>query len=222
MENAYAVSRFLLSGSGGQGVITMAILLAEAAVKYEGLVAVQSQSYGPEARGGATRSDVILSHKAIYYPKVEQPNILVALTDAACVKYLPLIRPGGLCIYDTELVHPGRKVEAQFKGLPLWGAVRERLGSAVSYNVAVLGALVTLTGAVRIGSIEMVLAERFPAARSPLAPPAPSARARRAEGAPPRPARRRHPPVLRRAGPRRARQPIRTGKGDGGTRLSIP
>ena len=152
MENAYAVSRFLLSGSGGQGVITMAVLLAEAAVKYEGLVAVQSQSYGPEARGGATRSDVILSHKAIYYPKVEQPNILVALTDAACVKYLPLIRPGGLCIYDTELVHPAR------------GAVRERLGSAVSYNVAVLGALVTLTGAVRIGSIEMVLAERFPAA----------------------------------------------------------
>ena len=142
----------------------MAILLAEAAVKYEGLVAVQSQSYGPEARGGATRSDVILSHKAIYYPKVEQPNILVALTDAACAKYLPLIRPGGLCIYDTELVHPGRKVEAQFKGLPLWGAVRERLGSAVSYNVVVLGALVTLTGAVRIGSIEMVLAERFPAA----------------------------------------------------------
>lgn len=56
----------------GQGVITMAILLAEAAVKYEGLVAVQSQSYGPEARGGATRSDVILSHKAIYNPKVEQ------------------------------------------------------------------------------------------------------------------------------------------------------
>lgn len=74
-------------------------------------------------RGGATRSDVILSHKAIYCPKVEQPNILVALTDAACAKYLPLIRPGGLCIYDTELVHPGRKVEAQFKGLPLWGAV---------------------------------------------------------------------------------------------------
>ena len=61
-------------------------------------------------------------------------------------------------------MHPGRKVEAQFKGLPLWGAVRERLGSAVSYNVVVLGALVTLTGAVRIGSIEMVLAERFPAA----------------------------------------------------------
>ena len=106
MDNVYAVSRFLLSGSGGQGVITMAILLAEAAVKHEGLVAVQSQSYGPEARGGATRSDVILSHKAIHYPKVEQPNVLVALTDTACGKYLPLIRPGGLCVYDTlSLIH---------------------------------------------------------------------------------------------------------------------
>ena len=53
--------RFLLSGSGGQGVITMAILLAGAAVLYEKRIAVQSQSYGPEARGGATRSDVIIS-----------------------------------------------------------------------------------------------------------------------------------------------------------------
>lgn len=160
MDNVYAVSRFLLSGSGGQGVITMAILLAEAAVKYEGLVAVQSQSYGPEARGGATRSDVILSHKAIYYPKVEQPNILVALTDAACVKYLPLIRPGGLCVYDTDLVHPGRRVEARFKGIPLWSTLHGHLGSTVSYNITALGALVTLTGAVRIES----MAERFPSA----------------------------------------------------------
>lgn len=95
---------------------------------------------------------------------MEQPNILVALTDAACVKYLPLIRPGGLCIYDTELVHPAARWRRSSRAWPLWGAVRERLGSAVSYNVAVLGALVTLTGAVRIGSIEMVLAERFPAA----------------------------------------------------------
>ena len=150
MDNVYAVSRFLLSGSGGQGVITMAILLAEAAVKHEGLVAVQSQSYDPEARGGATRSDVILSHKAIHYPKVEQPNVLVALTDTACGKYLPLIRPGGLCMYDTDLVHPGRRVEARFKGIPLWSTLH--------------GALVTLTGAVRIESIEKVLAERFPPA----------------------------------------------------------
>jgi len=97
-------------------------------VKHEGLVAVQSQSYGPEARGGATRSDVILSHKAIHYPKVEQPNVLVALTDTACGKYLPLIRPGGLCVYDTDLVHPGRRVEARFKGIPLWSTLHGPAG----------------------------------------------------------------------------------------------
>ena len=66
--------RFLLSGSGGQGIITMAILLAEAAVLYEGLVAVQSQSYGPEARGGATRSDVIISNSEIYFPRLISPT----------------------------------------------------------------------------------------------------------------------------------------------------
>ena len=73
----------VFSGSGGQGVITAAIILAEAAVLHENLVAVQAQSYGPEARGGATRSDVIVSDSRIYYPKVVQPNVLVCLTQEA-------------------------------------------------------------------------------------------------------------------------------------------
>ena len=60
--------RIILSGAGGQGVITAAIILAEAAVVYEDLNAVQTQSYGPESRGGATRADVILSDEPIYYP----------------------------------------------------------------------------------------------------------------------------------------------------------
>mgnify|MGYP000093248349 CR=1 FL=1 len=93
--------RFLLSGSGGQGVITMAILLAEAAVLYEGLTAVQSQAYGPEARGGATRSDVIVSDGPIYFPKVTQPNILVALNQASFIKYQSAIRPGGIPDHKT-------------------------------------------------------------------------------------------------------------------------
>ena len=69
--------RILFSGSGGQGVITASILIAEAAVLLEGLNAVQSQVYGPEARGGATRADVIVSDSPILFPKVNQPNVLV-------------------------------------------------------------------------------------------------------------------------------------------------
>lgn len=154
--------RFLLSGSGGQGVITMAILLAEAAVLYEGLVAVQSQSYGPEARGGATRSDVIIADSEIHFPKVNQPNILVALTEESSNKYLPLIRPGGMCLYDSDLVNPSRSIDARRMGLPMFHAVKEAFnGKTQTFNICVLGALVTLTGAVRLESVEMVLASRF-------------------------------------------------------------
>ena len=132
--------RFLLSGSGGQGIITMAILLAEAAVLHEGLVAVQSQSYGPEARGGATRSDVIISDSEIYFPKVNQPNVLVALTDEAAGKYLPLIRPGGMCLYDCDLVHPSKRIDAERIGLPMLHSVKEAFGGKTqALNICVLG-----------------------------------------------------------------------------------
>lgn len=153
--------RFLMSGSGGQGVITMAILLAEAAALYEGRNAVQSQSYGPEARGGATRSDVIVSDGPIYYPKVEQPNYLVALTNESMSKYLPLIRPGGLCLYDSDLVQPDLRVDAVRTGLPMYQAVMDALGRPVAFNICVLGALATLTGVVRIKALEQVLESRF-------------------------------------------------------------
>jgi 2-oxoglutarate ferredoxin oxidoreductase subunit gamma len=105
----------VFSGSGGQGVITAAIILAEAAVLYEGLNAVQSQSYGAEARGGATRSDVIISDATIDYPKVIQPNLLVCLTQDAYNKFYEIIRPGGLLITDSRYVNINKKVDAQQK-----------------------------------------------------------------------------------------------------------
>ena len=147
--------RFLLSGSGGQGVITMAILLAGAAVLYEKRIAVQSQSYGPEARGGATRSDVIISDSEILFPKVTQPGVLVALNQSS------LLRPGGLCLYDSDLVQPSQRLDADLKGLPMYRKVMEKVGKANTLNICVLGALITLTGAIRMESIQKMLADRF-------------------------------------------------------------
>jgi len=98
--------RMVFSGSGGQGVITAGIILAEAAVLHENLIAVQSQTYGPRARGGATRSDVIISDSDIHYPKVIQPNVLVCLTQEAYDTFCPIIRPGGLLVIDTGFVEP--------------------------------------------------------------------------------------------------------------------
>ncbi|MGD8889628.1 MAG: 2-oxoacid:acceptor oxidoreductase family protein [Desulfobacterales bacterium] len=155
--------RMVFSGSGGQGVITAAIILAEAAVLYENLNAVQSQSYGAEARGGATRSDVIISDSTIHYPKVIQPNVLVCLTQEAYNKFYPIIRPGGLLITDSRYVKIERKVDAQQRELPISETVMEKIGKPIVINICMLGVVVNLTELVQPESIMKVLETRIPA-----------------------------------------------------------
>ncbi|MCD6306891.1 MAG: 2-oxoacid:acceptor oxidoreductase family protein [Deltaproteobacteria bacterium] len=154
--------RIILSGAGGQGVITAAIILAEAAVVYEDLNAVQTQSYGPESRGGATRADVILSDEPIYYPKVEQPNIAVCLTQEAYSRYSWSVRPGGLLLTDTRYVRQDPKVDARQVGFGMHDTVANRIGNPIVFNICVLGVLVGLSGLIRAESIEQVLAGRVP------------------------------------------------------------
>jgi 2-oxoglutarate ferredoxin oxidoreductase subunit gamma len=154
--------RLVFSGSGGQGVITAAILLAEAAVLCEGLNAVQSQSYGAEARGGATRSDVIIADQAIHYPKVLQPNLLVCLTQEAYAKFSSIIRPGGLLITDSRYVKIQRKVDAQQRELPIYRTVMEQIGRPIVFNICMLGCLIAITDLVKPESIMKVLETRVP------------------------------------------------------------
>lgn len=152
-----------MSGSGGQGVITASVILAEAAVIFEGLIAVQSQAYGPEARGGAARSDVIISDSEIHFPKVTQPNVLVCLTQAAYNKFFPIIRPGGLLLTDTRYVTTERKVDAKQIELPMYNQVMEKIGNPVVLNICMLGALISLRNIVKPESILKILEERLPA-----------------------------------------------------------
>ena len=154
--------RMVFSGSGGQGVITAAIILSEAAVLYENLNAVQSQSYGAEARGGATRSDIIISDAVIRFPKVIQPNVLVCLTQNAYNKFYPIIRPGGLLITDTRYVQIEKKVDAQQKEIAIHETVMSKIGKPIVFNICMLGAVIALTGLVKPESIMKVLAHRIP------------------------------------------------------------
>lgn len=147
----------VFSGSGGQGVITAAIILAETAVLHENLVAVQSQSYGPEARGGSTRADVIIAESPIYFPKVIQPNVLVCLTQQAYTSYYSILRPGGLFITDSHFVKLGKKVDARQVELPMYDAVMEKIGRPIVFNICMLGAVIGLTKLVRPDSIMKVL-----------------------------------------------------------------
>ncbi len=155
--------RMVFSGSGGQGVITASIILSEAAVLYENLTAVQSQSYGAEARGGATRSDVIISDSIIHFPKVIQPNVLVCLTQAAYGKFYPIVRPGGLLITDTRFVQTEKKVDAQQRELEMYETVMAKIGNPIVFNICMLGAVIGLTGLVKPESIMKSLETRIPA-----------------------------------------------------------
>ena len=155
-------TRLVFSGSGGQGVITAAIILAEAAVIHGGMNATQSQSYGAAARGGATRSDVILSDSEIYFPGVTQPNILVCLTQEAYTSFSPIIRPGGLLLTDSKFVTTVKKVDAKQIELPIYETVMEKIGKPIVFNICVLGALIGITDLLDPAWVMEVIKSRVP------------------------------------------------------------
>ncbi len=155
-------SRLVFSGSGGQGVITAAIILAKAAAIFEGKNAVQSQSYGAAARGGATRSDILISDDEINFPKVIQPNILVCLTQESYNKFSPILRPGGILLVDAKYVTIEKKVDAKHISLPMYEAVMEKIKKPIVFNICMLGALIGVSQLVKPDAILKVLETTIP------------------------------------------------------------
>jgi 2-oxoglutarate ferredoxin oxidoreductase subunit gamma len=155
--------RLVFSGSGGQGVITASIILAEAAALYDNLNAVQTQVYGAAARGGSTRADIIISNTEINFPKVYQPNVLVCLTQESYNKFYPIIRPGGILLTDARYVKLNRKVDARQKSLPMYQNVMDKIGKPIVFNICMLGAVIALTNLVKPDSVMQTLATRIPA-----------------------------------------------------------
>src|SRR4030042_4909584 len=90
-----------LGGSGGQGIILMGIILAEAIGIYEGKSVAQTQSYGPEARGGSSKSEVVISDEEIDYPKAMKPDLLLAMNQKSCDDFYPDLKPDGMLIVDS-------------------------------------------------------------------------------------------------------------------------
>ncbi|NOX34011.1 MAG: 2-oxoacid:ferredoxin oxidoreductase subunit gamma [Deltaproteobacteria bacterium] len=155
-------SRLVFSGSGGQGVITAAIILAKAAAIFENKNAIQSQSYGAAARGGSTRSDIIIDDSELYFPKVIQPNILVSLTQESYNKFSPIIRPGGLLLVDSKYVTIGKKVDAKHIALPMFNTIMEKIGKPIVFNICMLGTLIGISELIKPESIIRVLETTIP------------------------------------------------------------
>jgi len=151
------------SGSGGQGILLAAAIVAEGAAAL-GKHVVQTQSYGPEARGGASKSEVIVSDEDIDYPEVLTPDINLVLSQAAYVKYAADTRPGGLLIFDSGLVEPDAAADGMVLcGLPFTQAATEELGKKVVTNIVSLGAFVAVSGVLPAEAVQQAVLNRVPA-----------------------------------------------------------
>jgi 2-oxoglutarate ferredoxin oxidoreductase subunit gamma len=151
-----------LSGEGGQGLVLAGKVLAEAAAIYDDMNATQSQSYGPEARGGASRSEVIISDDDIDYPKAVNIDLLLALTQESVNRYHSDLKENGILLVDedavSELPDGGFRV---FK-VPIIRIAREDVGRALVANIVALGIITELAGVVSEEAVESAILARVP------------------------------------------------------------
>jgi len=152
------------SGAGGQGLITAGIILAEAASIVEGKHAVQSQSYGPEARGGASKSEVIISDGPIDYPKATVVDACLAMTQESADKYANGIKSGGVLLLDSDFVKNEPKGDFKVYKMPIVRTAKDELGREIVANVVALGAMIALTDAVSREAGEKAVLARVPEA----------------------------------------------------------
>jgi 2-oxoglutarate ferredoxin oxidoreductase subunit gamma len=147
-----------LSGSGGQGLILAGIILARAAV-LENLHVTQTQSYGPESRGGYSYADVIISNEEIYFPEAVSFDCLLALNQESCDKYLFDLRENGILIVDTTFVKNIALVVENTYEVPFTEIAIDKLGSPIPTNIIALSFLVKVTDIVKIAFLQKAIEE---------------------------------------------------------------
>lgn len=150
---------FRLSGSGGQGLLLAGIVLAEAAIE-EGKNAVQTQSYGPEARGGSSKAEVVISDEDIDYPKAIDPDFLLALTADAYRSYGKGMEKGTIIIDASVPLDP--EIKAKTLALPILKTAAEDVGKKVVANIVALGVLGGISGVVEPATLEKAVLARVP------------------------------------------------------------
>jgi len=136
------------AGFGGQGIIKSGIITAAAACIYSGKNAVQTQSYGPESRGGACKSEVVIAEEEIDFPKVTEPDVLVVMSQHAYNEYAEKVKPNGTIILDPDMI-PHEKTLKNVKVFRVPATkMAEELGRKIVANIVMLGAFSAVTGLV--------------------------------------------------------------------------
>jgi len=143
-----------IAGFGGQGVVLAGIVIGKAASLYDGLYSVQTQSYGPEARGGASRSEVVISDDEIDYPKVKEPDIFVAMSHEALITYLDDLKNGAILIADPDMIKEEeikdfiKKKKIRYYRAPATRTAKEKIGIPIVANMVMIGAFTKATNVI--------------------------------------------------------------------------
>ena len=163
LEDRYEIR---LAGEGGQGMILAGVILAEAAAIHDGLNAVQTQSYGPEARGGASRSEVIIARGEIDYPEVMAADLLLCMSQEACDRFYSEVKEDGTIVVDATNVRrvPSHRVIA----VPISRIAEQVTGRRIAASMVALGLVSGLTAIVTREALEKAISERVPAGTEEL------------------------------------------------------
>jgi len=157
-----------IAGFGGQGVILAGIIIGRAASIYDGINAVQTQSYGPEARGGASRTEIVLSDEKIGYPKVANPDILVAMSHEALIKYLDDLKDEGILILDPDLIKEEdvqdfvKEHKIKVYHARATKTATEEIGLKIVANIVMIGAITNITKIISLDAAKEAIAVSVP------------------------------------------------------------
>jgi 2-oxoglutarate ferredoxin oxidoreductase subunit gamma len=151
-----------LSGAGGQGLLLAGKIIAEAAAIYDGKLATQAQSYGPEARGGASKSEVVISDEDIDYPVATHLDLLLAMTQESVDAYVGDVRNGGIVLVDSGLVDSVPQGSYRVVSLPISQTAIDEVGKGVTANLVAVGIITGLLDVVKAAAIESAIRARVP------------------------------------------------------------
>ena len=152
----------VITGFGGQGIVLTGSILGKAATIFDGRCATMTQNYGPEARGGSCSSQVIVSQEEIAFPMVERPQVLVCLSQEGYQKNADSLRPGGLLVWDSDLVRVGQ-LDPSWRRYHLPATrIAEELGNKMMANIVMLGFLSAVSDVVSVDSLRQAMLASVP------------------------------------------------------------
>jgi len=153
--------QIVLGGFGGQGIILAGFIVGKAASIIDGKNATFTQDYGPEARGGACRAQIVISDNQISYPYVEDPAVLVLMSQEAYTKYTRGIKKDALLLLDSDLVKPDKRLKNKIYTIPATRIARE-MGRAAVANIVMLGFFSAIARIISLEAMKKSVLESVP------------------------------------------------------------